>query len=347
MEIAAFCMTEDKTVLEAMKRIDSNAGDILYVTEGKRLLATLSGGDIRRHLLKGGSLSDRLGDAANYSPMYVFSDEVERAEAIMQKEGFLSFPIVNKGIEIQDILFRRKQEGQKWHIGAPVVIMAGGKGTRLHPYTKVLPKPLVPIGEIPIAEHIMNRFAEFGCRKFHCIVNHKKQMIKAYFSEEAAHYDISFYDEDEPLGTAGGLYLLKGHITETFFLSNCDSILRADYNDIHKFHKEQENIVTMVCVYKHLTVPYGVVSMGENGGILEIQEKPEYSFLTNTGFYIAEPSVIDEIEPGIPVGFPEIVDRLREKGQKVSVYPVSEMSWLDMGEPDEMEKMIMRLGVDA
>jgi dTDP-glucose pyrophosphorylase len=343
MNIATLCITPDMTILEAMKQIDANVGHALYITEGKKLFAALTDGDIRRHLLKGGQLSDKVASAANFSPKYVHTDEISKANAIMLKGDHSSLPVVNQNLEIQDILFQHKYIAKKDPINAPVVIMAGGKGVRLHPYTKVLPKPLIPIGDLSISEHIMNRFAEFGCNDFHYIVNHKKQLIKAYFSEEATDYKITFYDEATLLGTGGGLCLLKGHIKETFFLSNCDSILKADYHDIYRYHKEQKNIITMVCVYKHFTIPYGVVSMGENGDLLEIQEKPEYSFLTNTGFYIVEPDVIDEIESNVPIGFPEIVDRLRKKGGKTGIYPVSEMSWLDMGQLDELENMRKKL----
>ena len=340
MDIMKLCITESKTILEAMKQLDATSMKILYVVDNTTLLGTVTDGDVRRHLLKGGQLTDEISHAANYSPVYIYANDVPNANAIMHRNHISSVPIVNEALEIQDLLFLQDiHVTNKNSVKAPVVIMAGGKGTRLYPYTKILPKPLVPIGDLPIVEHIMNKFSEFGCDEFNYILNHKKQMIKAYFNEEATSYRINFFEESVPLGTGGGLSLLKGHISETFFLSNCDSLLYADYSEIYKFHKEQKNFITMVCVYKHFTIPYGVVSMGENGKILEVQEKPEYSFLTNTGFYVVEPSVLEHIEDNTAIGFPDIIEKLRKSGKNISVYPVSEMSWFDMGQPDEMAKM--------
>ena len=343
MDINTICITEDKTVQEAMKQLDISSQQILYVTNGKKLLASLTDGDIRRHLLKGGQLTDKVKSVSNYHPKYILARDATNANNFMRNENVHSVPFVNEELEILDVAFLFNINNSKNQINAPVIIMAGGKGTRLQPYTKVLPKALIPIGEQPIVEHIMNKFIGYGCTDFHYIVNHKRQMIKAYFNEEKTGYNITFYDETTPLGTGGGLSLLKGKIDDTFFMTNCDSILNADYNEIYKFHKEQKSIVTMVCVNKHFTIPYGVISTDENGGILEIKEKPEYSFLTNIGFYLVEPEVLYGIEDNLAIDFPEIIDQLRKKEIKVNAYPVSEMSWLDIGKPDEMERALSLL----
>ena len=225
----------------------------------------------------------------------------------------------------------------------PVVINAGGKGTRLEPYTKILPKPLIPVGELPIIEHIMKRFMEYGCNDFSIILNYKKELIRAYFSDYIPQYNIDWYEEEKPLGTGGGLCLLKGKINQTFFFTNCDNLLLSDYESILKFHKENKNVITMVCAHKNIVIPYGVINMGVNGTIESMQEKPEMSFLTNTGIYVVEPEVLDDIEDNISIGFPDIVEKERLKGKKVAVYPISENEWLDMGQPSELEKMRKRL----
>ena len=221
----------------------------------------------------------------------------------------------------------------------PVVIMAGGKGTRLDPYTRVLPKPLIPVGELPIIEHIMSRFEDYGCSDFHVIVNYKRQLMKAYFNESSRHYDMIWYDEERPLGTGGGLYLLKGRIRETFFLTNCDILLQSDYAGMVKFHRDNGNAITMIGAYKSLTIPYGVVDIGVNGVVEAMREKPELSFLTNTGMYIVEPEVLADIPDDTVITFPEIMEIQREKGNKVAVYPVSEEEWMDMGQLDELREM--------
>ncbi|MCL2717265.1 MAG: sugar phosphate nucleotidyltransferase [Lachnospiraceae bacterium] len=348
MDIDALCISEKETLLDAMKQLDKSAMQILFVSEGRKLLATLTDGDIRRFLLNGGKLTDSVNEVAVYQPHYVYLKDAANAKAVMIREQISSIPVVNDLLIIEDVIFLSDVHlKKKKNLNIPVVIMAGGKGKRLYPYTKVLPKPLIPIGDLPITEHIMKRFNEYGCTDFHYIVHHKKQMIKAYFAEEATEYQTSFYDEEKPLGTGGGLSLLKENIKETFFLTNCDSLLFADYNSILEFHKENKNLITMVCVYKHFVVPYGVITMGENGAISGMEEKPEQSFLANTGFYVVEPEVLPEIEDDTVITFVEIINKLQMKNQKIGVYPVSEASWLDMGQPDEMEKMLRKLGFEG
>lgn len=202
---------------------------------------------------------------------------------------------------------------------------------------------MIPVGDIPIAEHIINKFCNYGCKHFYLIVNYKKNMIKAYFNETERDYIITYIDEDKPLGTGGGLSLLKGKIDTTFILSNCDILIEEDYEKMYQFHKEEENVVTMVCSLKNLKIPYGVIEIGEHGNIETMREKPELSFITNTGCYIVEPQIIEELEGGKSVDFPEIIERYRENGDKIGVYPISENSWMDMGQFEEMEEMRQRL----
>ena len=129
----------------------------------------------------------------------------------------------------------------------------------------------------------------------------------------------------------------------TFFFANCDALLTANYESMVKFHKENGNVITMICAYKNLNIPYGVVEMGEKGLIESMKEKPLMSFLTNTGIYIVEPEVVDDMIDGEAIGFPDIVERQRQKGRKVAVFPVSENDWMDMGQLSELEKMRVKL----
>ena len=241
------------------------------------------------------------------------------------------------------VLWNDKEIIPKRGMDVPVVIMAGGLGTRLYPYTKILPKPLIPIGEIPIVEHIMNRFNRYGVNQFHLVVNHKKNMIKAYFNEIDKAYSVNYIDEDIPLGTGGGLSLLKGKINSTFILSNCDILIDEDYEKMYEYHKRNGNLITMVCSLKNIKIPYGVIEINDTGEIENMKEKPELSFFINTGMYIVEPEVIEDLKPNESVGFPEIIERHKAKGEKIGIFPISEYNWLDMGELDEMEEMRRRL----
>ena len=145
--------------------------------------------------------------------------------------------------------------------------MAGGEGKRLYPYTKVLPKPLIPIGDLPICTHVIESFRKFGCDNFTLILNHKSNMIKAYYNDIQKDYSLDYVEETKFLGTAGGLSLLKGKIKDTCFVSNCDILVDADFSCIYKWHKKEQNMITMVCALKEIKIPYGVTVNPENGEI--------------------------------------------------------------------------------
>lgn len=342
-----YFIKEDASMRDALSKLDKVVVKNLFVIEDGKLKASLTDGDIRRWMLKKGDLEANVKDFANYSSKYLNHNEKQSAHKLMSEEKIEALPIINDDGEIIEIIFADSysaiaRESLK---GMPIVVMAGGLGTRLYPYTKILPKPLIPIGEIPISEHIINSFKKFGAREFFMILNHKKNMIKAYFNELEKDYSVEYFDEDKPLGTGGGLSLLKGKINSTFALTNCDILVDDDYGKIYEQHKNEGNIITMVCSIKNYQIPYGVVEVTENGGLDHMKEKPTFSFLTNAGVYIVEPRVIDELEEKKPIGFPDIIEKYKNLGEKVGIYPIAEESWMDMGQLDEMEDMIKRLGV--
>ncbi len=342
-----YLIDEESTMISAMEQLDHVAKKVLFVVREERLVAAITDGDIRRWILKKGSLDASVKDVANYSPKYLTERSKARATEYMRENSVIALPIVDERKAILSVLFWNEEEvGSKRSLTIPVVVMAGGQGTRLYPYTKILPKPLIPIGEIPIIEHIMNRFHQHGVSDFFLIVNHKRNMIKAYFGEVERPYAIRYVDEDRPLGTGGGLSLLKGSIDSTFVLSNCDILIEEDYEKIYDYHKRKNNLITMVCSLKNIKIPYGVVEINEKGEIEEIREKPELSFFTNTGFYVVEPQVIEQLAENEQVGFPEIVERHKRAGGKIGIFPISENSWLDMGQLDSMEVMRRRLEKD-
>ena len=346
-EIEKFLGRTDDTVAEAMRRIDRNETGILFFTdEAGRLTGCLTDGDIRRFLLSGGKLEEAAMRAANPHPRAAGNDE--EARALYHKKNYIVIPIVDaEGVVVGLYNGEEIDRAPRTALKMPVVINAGGKGTRLDPFTRVLPKPLIPVGEMPIIEHIMREYQTYACDEFHVIVNYRRELMKAYFAENEHHYRITWYDEEEPLGTGGGLTLLRGKLQGTFFFANCDALLTANYERMVQFHRENGNLITMVCAYRNLTLPYGVVEMGSNGRIERMTEKPTMSFLTNTGIYLVEPEVMEDMEDGVPIGFPDVVEMERKKGRRVAVFPVSENDWMDMGQLPELEKMRKKLYGEA
>lgn len=346
MDIKDFLIDEEASMIEAMERLNVVAKKVLFVTQNDKFAASITDGDIRRWILSKGNLEAKVKEIANYAPVYLTEKDKQVSKKYMKKYSVEVLPILNdQGDIVSVILWNDEKIERKKNLKIPVVIMAGGLGTRLYPYTKILPKPLIPIGEIPIAEHIINRFYNYGCQEFFMVVNHKKNMIKAYFNEIEKDYHICYVDEDQPLGTGGGLSLLKGKIEGTFILSNCDILIEEDFENIYKYHQEEKNIITMVCSLKKVRIPYGVVEINELGKIENMREKPELSFFTNTGVYIVESRILEDLIDGEHKDFPDIIKKYMDANEKVGIYPIGENQWLDMGQVDGMESMYQKMGL--
>lgn len=347
MNLEQYLVTKDMSILDVMKKIENNTKQIVFVVQGKHLLASITDGDIRRHLLAYGNINDTVENIGNHSPEYIKQDKREKALEIIKEKQIAALPIIDDSDELIDIIFRDHLDINKYdNLGIPIVIMAGGKGIRLKPYTDILPKPLIPIGDLTITEHIIKHFQVYNCFPIYMIVNYKKNFIKAYFSERELDYQIQFVEEEEFLGTGGGLSLLpKEELGNTFFLSNCDILVEADYADISNYHKKNKNIITMVCAKKTVTVPYGTVSIGEMGMVTRLEEKPQFSYYTNTGMYILESEVINYIPEGSFTHITDIIQTCIDNGKKVGTYLIDEENWMDMGQIEELEKMRSKMGL--
>ena len=347
MNINDYIISENMPLVEMMKRLDVTAKGILYVcNDGGVLSGSISDGDIRRSIIRNGRLDEKASSVMNTHTITLKKSEIDSAEAVMNENVIRSVPIVDGNRKILDIKFIDDYNAipkATKKIDVPVVIMAGGKGMRLKPYTNILPKPLIPIGEKTITEHIMDRFEDAGCSKFSMIVNYKKHFIKAYFRDNEVKRDIEFIDADEFRGTAGGLRLLIGKYKDSFFVSNCDIIIVGDYADIYEYHKKSGSIATVVCAVKNMTLPYGVISTTESGKITEIKEKPDISSIVNTGLYVLEPGFLERIPEGEVSQITDVFQNCINDGLRVGMYPVSEDSWMDMGQFDELKKMTERL----
>ncbi|MDO4197516.1 MAG: sugar phosphate nucleotidyltransferase [Erysipelotrichaceae bacterium] len=340
MEYKELLIEKNTSIHEALNRLDTLRPKILFVVENDILMGSLTDGDIRRYLLNDGKISDSVYDACNKNPKKVAKSLIE-ARAMLSKD-YIAIPVIDENKKVLDIYWG---ENSKAHtvLNVPIVINAGGKGTRLEPFTKVLPKPLIPVGDYPIIEHIIHAYEEYGCHEFKVIVNYKKELIKAYFNEVDKDYRIEFIDEDKPLGTGGGLSLLKNKINEPFFFVSCDSLLLEDYGKIYQKHIDNKNDITVILADRKVNIPYGVVNVDKNGEYLNISEKPQYTFLTNIAMYIVNPDIINDIEDDMRIDFPDIIEKEKEKGKKIGTYIVSEDKWLDMGVMPELEKMRSRL----
>jgi NDP-sugar pyrophosphorylase family protein len=225
--------------------------------------------------------------------------------------------------------------------------MAGGKGTRLDPFTRVLPKPLIPLGEKTVIEHIIDSFLEFGVSKFYLSVNEKSKIIKSYFEELTPSYSMTYIEESKPLGTAGSLRYLYPELKDSLVVTNCDVIIKTDYAELVEFHERNANDITVVGSVKNFNIPYGICEIANGGTLVCIREKPEYNFLVNTGLYVLRSDALGLIPESELFHMTQLIERVRESGGKVAVFPVSDKAWIDTGQWAEYREALKQLQVDA
>lgn len=338
----------------ALQTLDASGMRIALVLDGDVLLGVLTDGDVRRWILAGRSLDEPVGEAMNANPVTVAEDtDPEAVKALMVARGVDFVPVVRpdgtvvSALRWVDFAGAQSEPRARGVLDLPVVIMAGGKGTRLAPFTRVLPKPLVPVGEKPVTECIMDRFAAFGCERFLVSVNYQANLIRAYFADAELPYTIDFVAEDVPLGTGGSLSLMRDALAGSrFFVTNCDILVDADYADIVRHHEESGNEITLVSSMKHMTVPYGVCEIEAGGRLTGIAEKPQFDFLVSTGFYVLEPSVLADVPDDEFFHLTDLINRYLGEGRRVGVYPISEKSWFDIGQLEELKATLAHFDVE-
>jgi NDP-sugar pyrophosphorylase family protein len=214
------------------------------------------------------------------------------------------------------------------------VILAGGKGTRLKPYTTVFPKPLMPLGDKPILEIIIRQLKSHGFDEVIITVGHLAELIMAFFNDGSKFsVEIDYSREDKPLGTAGGLGLIKKELNETFLMMNGDVLTTLDFSDLVNYHKRNGAIATIALKKRDVKIDFGVVELDVDNNIVGYSEKPEIEYLVSMGVYAFEPIVLEYIKPNEYLDFPDLIKKLISNGETVKGY-VYDGYWLDIGRPD-------------
>lgn len=332
------------SILEAFKKMDALDKKLLIVLKENQFSGLLSAGDIQRAIIQNKPLETQIADILRKNIRIAKpTDNFSTIKQMMFDFRMELCPVVNEQQEITEIyfwedVFQEKEPQPNKQFDLPVVIMAGGFGTRLKPITNVLPKPLIPIGEKTIIEHIFQHFSRHGCNTFYISVNYKAELIEYYLKNQKLPYNISYFKEDKPMGTAGSLSLLKDNIKETFFVSNCDILIEQDYSEILDYHINNKNDITIVAALKHYPIPYGTIETTDHGKLVSLQEKPELTYKINSGMYILEPHILNQIPENQFFHITHLIEKIQHNGGKIGVFPVSEKSWKDIGEWDEYLK---------
>ena len=330
-------ISDSTSLMNAMRKMDEIGRKLLIVVKESRFLSLISLGDIQRAIIKNIDLN---------LPVSVISREINvvgslenstdeiRQMMINIRAEFL--PIIDpKGIIVRvyfwNDFFDTHSIANKVPLTNNVVIMAGGLGTRVQPFTNVIPKPLLPVNGRSFLEEIIYRFAFYTIKDFFISVNYKADLIKFYMNGLNLPFNINFFSEETPRGTIGGVAGLKGRFNEAFFVSNCDILIDADYSEIVKYHTNNKFDITLVAAVLTNKSEYGTLTTGVMGELISLEEKPHINYKINTGMYLIEPSLIDFIPEEGVFHVTDLIELVRKTGGKVGVFPITEGSWTDYG----------------
>lgn len=336
------------SIINALHQMDNVGLKMLLAFKDGKFVSILTIGDLQRAIIANPDMNISIEqilkpENKSYCNDRQSLDEIKREMIRIRCQLMPVLDDEGNLVEVYewDKLFDVAQQAHNQEmINLPVVIMAGGKGTRLKPITNVIPKPLIPVGDKTILEEIMDQFEKIGCKKFYMSVNYKSDMMRFYLDQLDHKYLIEFFEETKPLGTIGSVSLLKGKITTPFFVSNCDIMIDQDYRDVYEYHKINQNDITIVTAVKSLKIPYGVIETSENGLMTGLKEKPEQTYMINTGVYLLNHELIDEIPEGEFIHITHLIQNIQARGGRVGCFPVSENAWKDMGDWNEYLKLI-------
>ncbi len=335
--IEDFCVSITGNLLDALKVIDRDAeGFAVVLDENGTVCGTLTDGDIRRALLFGDTLESPLKKYTCTNFSFVGPKE-GRANVLdlMQARSIQQVPVLDESKTLLGIHFLSHIIG---HHNRPnwAVIMAGGKGTRLYPITKDIPKPMVQVAGRPILERLVLHLVSHGIEKILLSVNHLSHIIEDYFGNgERFGCQIEYLREDEPLGTAGSLSLLPEKPAHPLLVMNGDLVMNTDVGAMIDFHKRGSYFATMGVKPYHHEVPFGCVET-ENDSIISLREKPSLSMLVNAGVYVLSPEVLDEIPQNfLPIT--HVFEKAVETGKRCGSFLIEE-DWADVGQIDDLKK---------
>tara|TARA_B100000902_G_scaffold390201_1_gene438726 strand:- start:3843 stop:4910 length:1068 start_codon:yes stop_codon:yes gene_type:complete len=344
-----FYISPESNIRDAFSQFKAVGINCLIVVKESQFLGTITDGDIRKALLKDGNMRTPIKNIYQKNAFFINAEDMDEHQKIKKafiKNHFSLIPVIDSSENIIKVItwfdfFGKKEVTQK--IKVPIVIMAGGKGTRMAPFTNVLPKPLIPINNKTVIERIIDSFHKHGKNDVYISINFKGAILKAYFQELNPNYNVSFIKELKPLGTAGALSKLKKKIENSFFLTNCDVLFDLDYKDVLDHHHKTNSLITLVASAKEITIPYGSLQTSEDGYLANFQEKPVLDYLINCGLYVIHPDALRFIPNNEYFDITDLISILLKKNYQVGVYPINDNQWVDVGQWEEYKKAVSQI----
>ena len=344
-----FTIKSNSSIKEALQKLSICGEKCLIVIDNKKkLVGTLSDGDIRKSIINHNSLNQKITNIYNRKPKKFYENKIDKKliHKYFIEQRLEIIPIVDKNNFLIDAILyskffsKKKIKKNKFKKKIDVIIMAGGLGKRLAPYTNIIPKPLMPYNNTTLIENIINRFYDYNIKSFVVSVNYKEQLIKNYLKSLNTNYNIKFLNEKTPMGTVGSLSNLN-KISSDFFIINCDTIIDVNYHDIYEFHKNDDNDLTIVSCSKEFKIPYGCFEINRNGKMIKMLEKPKQNHLVNTGLYLMNSKILNIIPKKTRLDFNILLANLIKKDFKIGFFTIDENSWKDFGEISSFTKNII------
>ncbi|MBO7415536.1 MAG: nucleotidyltransferase family protein [Bacteroidaceae bacterium] len=329
---------QDKTLIEALSKINSLAPNplVLFVLDPqKRMVGTLTDGDVRRALINGAQLTDVISSVMNCNFNYVSEGEGDIVRSLHHQRDLKMklVPILDAGKHIVDIV---NLEKYKTRLPIDAVIMAGGKGERLRPLTEKTPKPLLPVGGKAIIDHNIDRLISNGVKHINVTVNYLGEQIEEYFSEPRGEVKVQTVREPKYLGTIGSIRFVPKFFNDTILVMNSDLFTNINYEDFYLHFKEHAADMSVAAVPYTVSVPYGIFDL--DGRIIQgLIEKPTYNYYANAGIYLIKRTVLDEIPEDTFFNATDLIEKLITEGKKVIRFPLNG-TWIDIGNPQEYQK---------
>ena len=339
-----YFIKENQKISECLKLLNKNYYKCLFVLgKNKKIKGSVTDGDLRRGLLNGFNLDDFIKNI--YKKNFIYYEEkkidLRKVRQIFKNDEthIDLIPILNKEKKFIRFLTKHEKNNKKRKLhNLTVCIMAGGLGTRLKPYSLIIPKPLFPIKGQTLIELIIDGFLEYGLKSMNISIGYKKDLVKAYLSQFKK-YKINYLEENKSLGTAGPLYKLKSQSKKNIIVTNCDNPAKINYDSFYDFHINQKNDLTIATVSKDYQIPYGVCEIDKNTGKLKkLNEKPKYFMHINTGIYIINRKCLALIKKEKKMNMDSLINALSNNNYKIGTYPLDD-DWYDAGTYENFKEL--------
>ncbi len=343
-KINKILISENASLYDAILQLNRTGTRCLFVIGRSKIFkGILTDGDIRRYIVKDKNFNVKVSKVFNKKPFFVQQNKIfknTKLENFLKKNKSLIVPVLNKKkIPISYLPIIKNEDIKK--LNNLVLIMAGGQGSRLKPYTDILPKPLIPINNKPMILNILDKFKKNFFDNFLITIKKNDRILETYLKQFSKKYKLEFFKESAQLGSGGCLKRIKRQ-KNPFFMINCDSFVNLNPRRILNTHIETNSILTMVVCLKSYQVPYGECDVNNNGFLKNISEKPTKKLITNVGMYLLSPEIKNYLPKEKSFGMDMLIKRLLKLKKKICVFPIKEDEWRDTGNWDDYFKALQK-----